>query len=184
MRASVQSARANAAAPTMYVKHREVSTAGTEVVIQLGGARMTERRVRSRGAPNIEFAEQPLSVPEVRAALLTCAGLYVVGGMLCATAALLPHVRAPEAIVAVAINALLVAAGLVYSADRARGGLPLASAADLWGVVLIAVLCAAGGGASSPFALIYLFAAGHAAAFQPPAPLLPLPPPPLSPLPP
>jgi serine phosphatase RsbU (regulator of sigma subunit) len=128
---------------------------------------MTERSVRSRGAPNIEFAEQPLSVPEVRAALLTCAGLYVVGGMLCATAALLPHVRAPEAIVAVAINALLVAAALVYCAERARGGLPLAFVADLWGVVLIAVLCAAGGGASSPFALIYLFAAGHAAAFQP-----------------
>jgi|GEM_PF-2985262 len=128
---------------------------------------MTERRVRSRGAPNIEFAEQPLSVLEVRAALLTCAGLYVVGGMLCATAALLPHVRAPEAIVAVAINALLVAAALVYAAERERGGLPLAFVADLWGVVLIAVLCAAGGGANSPFALIYLFAAGHAAAFQP-----------------
>jgi serine phosphatase RsbU (regulator of sigma subunit) len=128
---------------------------------------MTERRVRSRAAPNIEFAEQPLSVPEVRAALLTCAGLYVVGGMLCATAALLPHVRAPAAIIAVAINALLVAAGLVYAAERERGGLPLAFLADLWGVVLIAVLCAAGGGASSPFALIFLFAAGHAAAFQP-----------------
>jgi hypothetical protein len=105
--------------------------------------------MRSRGAPNIEFAEQPLSVPEVRAALLTCAGLYVVGGMLCATAALLPHVRAPAAIVAVAINAFLVAAGLVYAAERERGGLPLAFVADLWGVVLIAVLCAAGGGASS-----------------------------------
>jgi serine phosphatase RsbU (regulator of sigma subunit) len=128
---------------------------------------MTERRVRSRGTPNIEFAEQPLSAPEVRAALLTCAGLYVVGGMLCATAALLPHVRAPEAIVAVAINAFIVAAALVLSAERERGGLPLAFAADLWGVVLIAVLCAAGGGAGSPFALIYLFAAGHAAAFQP-----------------
>jgi serine phosphatase RsbU (regulator of sigma subunit) len=128
---------------------------------------MTERSVRSRGTPNIEFAEQPLSGPEVRAALLSCAGLYVVGGMLCATAALLPHVRAPAAIVAVAINAFLVAAALVLSAERARGGLPLAFAADLWGVVLIAVLCAAGGGASSPFALIYLFAAGHAAAFQP-----------------
>jgi hypothetical protein len=128
---------------------------------------MTERRVRSRGTPNIEFAEQPLSGPEVRAALLVCAGLYVVGGMLCATATLLPHVRAPAAIVAVAINAFLVAGALVISAERERGGLPLAFVADLWGVVLIAVLCAAGGGANSPFALIYLFAAGHAAAFQP-----------------
>jgi serine phosphatase RsbU (regulator of sigma subunit) len=138
-----------------------------DVEIQLGGTRMAARRVRSRGTPNIEFAEQPLSGPEVRAALLTCAGLYVVGGMLCATAALLPHVRAPAAIVAVAIDALLVAAGLVLAAERRRGGLPLAYLADLWGVVLIGVLCAAGGGASSPFALIYLFAAGHAAAFQP-----------------
>jgi GAF domain-containing protein len=128
---------------------------------------MTERNVRSRGTPSIEFAEQPLSGPEVRAALLSCAGLYVVGGVLCATAALLPHVRAPAAIIAVAINALLVAAALAVSAEREPGGLPLAFVADLWGVVLIAVLCAAGGGASSPFALIYLFAAGHAAAFQP-----------------
>jgi serine phosphatase RsbU (regulator of sigma subunit) len=33
--------------------------------------------------------------------------------------------------------------------------------------VLIAVLCASTGGASSPFALLYFFALGHAAAFQP-----------------
>ncbi len=33
--------------------------------------------------------------------------------------------------------------------------------------MLIAVLCASGGGAASPFALIYFFAIGHAAAFQP-----------------
>jgi Stage II sporulation protein E (SpoIIE)/GAF domain len=43
----------------------------------------------------------------------------------------------------------------------------LAWVADLWGVVLIAFLCASTGGATSPFALIYFFAIGHAAAFQP-----------------
>ncbi|HTU79851.1 MAG TPA: hypothetical protein VMF09_13945, partial [Solirubrobacteraceae bacterium] len=34
-------------------------------------------------------------------------------------------------------------------------------------IVLIAVLCASSGGPDSPFALIYFFALGHAAAFQP-----------------
>ena len=43
----------------------------------------------------------------------------------------------------------------------------LACVADVWGIVLIVVLCAAAGGARSPFALIYFFAIGHAAAFQP-----------------
>lgn len=123
--------------------------------------------VTSAGAPQATVAERALSGREVRAALLACAGLYLVGGALCGTAALLPHVRAPEAIVAVGIDALLVAAALVIVAERERGGLPLAFAADLWGVVLIGILCAGAGGASSPFALIYLFAIGHAAAFQP-----------------
>src|SRR4030081_1194799 len=43
----------------------------------------------------------------------------------------------------------------------------LAWFADMWGIVLIVFLCAASGGASSPFALLYFFALGHAAAFQP-----------------
>ena len=75
--------------------------------------------------------------------------------------------RAPGAIVAVAINAFVVAAVLFVAFRRQRSTLALAFAADLWGVVLIAVLCAASNGASSPFALIYFFAIGHAAAFQP-----------------
>lgn len=69
--------------------------------------------------------------------------------------------------VAIAATALLTAGGLILAASRRRGGLELAWAADLWGIVLIAVLCAATGGASSPFGLLYLFAIGHAAAFQP-----------------
>jgi serine phosphatase RsbU (regulator of sigma subunit) len=111
--------------------------------------------------------QQPLNKREVRAAIHAEAGLYVVGGLLCATALLIPHVRAPEAVAAVGVNAQMVAAALVVAARRERGGLGLAFAGDLWGVVLVGVLCAAAGGASSPFALIYLFAIGHAAGFQP-----------------
>jgi serine phosphatase RsbU (regulator of sigma subunit) len=95
------------------------------------------------------------------------AGLYLVGAILTATALLLPHVSSPAGIVGVAVDALLTAALLLYAAERGWGGLRLAFAADVWGVGLIAVLCASGGGAGSPFALIYFFAIGHAAAFQP-----------------
>lgn len=104
---------------------------------------------------------------EDRAAIAIAAGLYLVGAMLTATAALLPHVGSPAGVVAVGLDALLTAALLFFAASHGWGGLRLACAADLWGVALIAVLCASGGGAGSPFALIYFFAIGHAAAFQP-----------------
>jgi serine phosphatase RsbU (regulator of sigma subunit) len=111
--------------------------------------------------------EEPAGQREARAAVAIAGGLYLVGALLTATAMLLPHVSSPAAIVGVALDALLTAALLFYAAERSWGGLRLACAADLWGIVLIAVLCASGGGASSPFALIYFFAIGHAAAFQP-----------------
>src|SRR4051794_3735471 len=114
-----------------------------------------------------EASRGSLSGREERAALFSEAGLYVVGALLCTTALMIPHVRAPEAVAAVGVDAILVAAGLAVAARRGRSGLTLVFAGDLWGVVLIAVLCAAAGGASSPFALIYLFAIGHAAGFQP-----------------
>jgi stage II sporulation SpoE-like protein/GAF domain-containing protein len=117
--------------------------------------------------PEAIAAKDPLSRREVRAAILAAAGLYAVGGALCATALLLPHVRAPAAIAAVGLNAYLVAATLVIAERRGRSNLWLACVADLWGIVLIAILCAGSNGASSPFALIYFFAIGHAAAFQP-----------------
>jgi hypothetical protein len=129
---------------------------------------MTDTGAISERAQHSEPVREPaLSGREVRAAILAEAGLYVVGGLLCATAVLIPHVRAPEAVAAVAVNAMMVAAALVFAARRGRGGLTLAFAGALWGVVLVGVLCAAAGGASSPFALIYLFAIGHAAGFQP-----------------
>ncbi|HEY2570882.1 MAG TPA: hypothetical protein VGI27_05390, partial [Solirubrobacteraceae bacterium] len=129
---------------------------------------MTDTGAISERAQHLQPVREPaLSGREVRAAILAEAGLYVVGGLLCATAVLIPHVRAPEAVAAVAVNAMMVAAALVLAARRGRGGLTLAFAGDLWGVVLVGVLCAAAGGASSPFALIYLFAIGHAAGFQP-----------------
>lgn len=127
---------------------------------------MTDAGVR-QSTPERRVADDPLSGREVRAAILAAAGLYAVGGALCATALLLPHVRAPAAIAAVGVNAYVVAATLVLAAQRKRGGLELAFVADLWGIVLIAVLCAGSNGAGSPFALIYFFAIGHAAAFQP-----------------
>jgi hypothetical protein len=129
---------------------------------------MTETAVKSKVAPETEPRRRPaLNRVEVRAAILAEAGLYVVGALLCSTALLLPHVRAPEAVAAVAVTALFVAAALTVAALRDRANLTLAFAGDLWGVVLIVVLCASAGGANSPFALIYLFAIGHAAGFQP-----------------
>jgi serine phosphatase RsbU (regulator of sigma subunit) len=104
---------------------------------------------------------------EARAAIAIAAALYIMGAALIATAPLLPHVSSPAGAAAVAVAALLTAAGLLIAYSRHRGGLGLAYAADLWGIVLIALLCASTGGASSPFGLIYFFALGHAAAFQP-----------------
>jgi hypothetical protein len=112
-------------------------------------------------------AEEAANDREVRLAIAIAGGLYFVGGSLCASAALLPHVSSPIGVTAVALDAYLTAALLLVAARRGWGGLGLACIADLWGVVLIAVLCASSGGPDSPFALIYFFALGHAAAFQP-----------------
>jgi serine phosphatase RsbU (regulator of sigma subunit) len=107
------------------------------------------------------------SAREAHAAVGIAAALYVVGAVLIATTVLLPHVDSATGAAAVAVAALLTAGVLVIAFVRWRGGLGLACVADLWGIVLISGLCAATGGASSPFALIYFFAVGHAAAFQP-----------------
>jgi serine phosphatase RsbU (regulator of sigma subunit) len=128
---------------------------------------MNQSRVTSSAIVDFGFAGEEPSGRELRAAIVSCAMLYAIGGVLCATALLIPHVRAPAAIAAVGVDAVLVAVGLIVLANRGHTTLNLAFVADLWGVVLIAVLCAGAGGASSPFALIYLFAIGHAAAFQP-----------------
>ncbi len=117
--------------------------------------------------PVMGHEDDEMSAREARAAIGIAAALYIVGAALTATAALLPDVSSPAVIVTVAVLALLTAAGLLIAFVRRRGGLGLACVADLWGIVLIAGLCAAGGGASSPFGLIYFFALGHAAAFQP-----------------
>jgi serine phosphatase RsbU (regulator of sigma subunit) len=128
---------------------------------------MSNSRVTRSVTVDVGYAGQPLSGRELRAAIVSCAGLYAIGGLLCSTALLIPNVRAPAAIAAVGVDAIVIAIALVLAANRERAGLTLAFVADLWGVVLIGILCAGAGGASSPFALIYLFAAGHAAAFQP-----------------
>jgi len=104
---------------------------------------------------------------ETRLAAASAAGLYLIGASLIATSFLLPEVSSPAGAAAVAGTALLTALGLVLAVTRGRPGLGLAWAAELWGVAIIAVLCASTGGASSPFALLYFFAIGHAAAFQP-----------------
>jgi hypothetical protein len=116
---------------------------------------------------DVNASSGAVSRREVRAAIFSEAGLYVVGAMLCATALLIPHVRAPAAVAAVGGDAIIVAVGLAIAERRGRAGLSTAFAGDLWGIVLIAILCASAGGASSPFALIYLFAIGHGAGFQP-----------------
>jgi hypothetical protein len=119
------------------------------------------------GEPKIGHADGATGRGEVVVAVISAAGLYVVGAALIATAAWLPHVSSAAALIAVAATALLTAAGLVAATSRNHAGLLLACVADLWGIVLIVILCAAAGGARSPFALIYFFAVGHAAAFQP-----------------
>jgi hypothetical protein len=111
--------------------------------------------------------EESTSRREARMAVAIAGGLYFVGALLCASAALLPHVSSPAGVTAVALDALLTAGLLLFAARRGWGGLGLACVAELWGVVIIAVLCASSGGPRSPFALIYFFALGHAAAFQP-----------------
>ncbi|MGO9488320.1 MAG: PP2C family protein-serine/threonine phosphatase [Solirubrobacteraceae bacterium] len=104
---------------------------------------------------------------ETRLAVASAAGLYVIGGLLIATAFLLPEVSSPAGAAAVAGDAMLTALALMWAVARGRAGLGLAWAAELWGIVMIVVLCASTGGATSPFALLYFFAIGHAAAFQP-----------------
>jgi serine phosphatase RsbU (regulator of sigma subunit) len=118
------------------------------------------------GGPAAKYLEGS-SAGEARAAVGIAAALYVVGALLIATTPLLPHVGSAIGAAAVAVTALLTAAVLVIAYVRWWGGLGLACVADLWGIVLISALCASTGGAGSPFALIYFFAVGHAAAFQP-----------------
>ena len=120
-----------------------------------------------RGTLALARPEQPASQREARVAVATAGGLYAVGGLLCASAVLLPHVSSAAGVIAVGLDALLSAGLLLFAASREWGGIGLACAAELWGVAVIGVLCASSGGADSPFALIYFFALGHAAAFQP-----------------
>jgi serine phosphatase RsbU (regulator of sigma subunit) len=104
---------------------------------------------------------------ETRVAVASAAGLYLVGAALIATSFLLPEVSSPAGAAAVAGDAVVTAAALGWAIRRGRSSLELAWAADLWGVTIIIVLCASTGGATSPFALLYFFAIGHASAFQP-----------------
>src|ERR1700730_9808805 len=135
-----------------------------------GGRRMTEHQTTFTGEPARRHARQPHAVTsrgEAYVAVASAAVLYVIGATLIATAFLLPHVSSPAGCVAVAVTAYVTAAALMLAFARRRVSLLLAWFADMWGIVVISFLCAASGGASSPFALLYFFALGHAAAFQP-----------------
>jgi hypothetical protein len=104
---------------------------------------------------------------EARLAVVSAAGLYALGATLIATSFLLPEVSSPAGAAAVAADAYFTALALLWAVRRGRASLGLAWAAELWGITIIVVLCASTGGAASPFALLYFFAIGHAAAFQP-----------------
>src|SRR3954451_7842002 len=112
-------------------------------------------------------AVETLPRAEQRVAVASAAVLYAVGATLIGTSFLLPHVGSPFGAAAVAVVAYVTAAALIFEVTRDRGGVRLAFFADTWGVVCIVVLCASTGGAGSPFAMLYFFAIGHAAAFQP-----------------
>lgn len=99
-------------------------------------------------------------------AVVGAAVLYLVGAALTATSFALPHVSSPAGVAAIAAAAVVTATLLTISARRWHAGLTVAWIADMWGVLLVALLCAATGGAHSPYALVYFFAMGHAAAFQ------------------
>jgi hypothetical protein len=110
---------------------------------------------------------EPPSGEEVLAANASAAGLYLAGAALCATGPLLPHLESLAAVTSVGVIAVATATALLLAVRARRGGLGLALTVELWGVLLIAVAVAATGGASSPLAVMYLFAIGHAGAFQP-----------------
>lgn len=104
---------------------------------------------------------------ETRVAVASAAGLYVIGGSLIATSFLLSNVSSPVGAAAVAGDAMLTACALMLAVLHGRARLSIAWLAELWGIAIILVLCASTGGADSPFSLLYFFAIGHAAAFQP-----------------
>jgi serine phosphatase RsbU (regulator of sigma subunit) len=119
-----------------------------------------------RASSNSRLAGGAARGGETRLAVASAAGLYVIGGSLIATSFLLPEVSSPAGAAAVAGDAMLTALALLWANGRGRAGLGLAWAAEIWGIVIITVLCASTGGASSPFALLFFFAIGHASAFQ------------------
>ncbi|HWX96079.1 MAG TPA: GAF domain-containing protein, partial [Solirubrobacteraceae bacterium] len=131
---------------------------------------MNELESTFTGEPARRYTRHAHSVTtrsEAYVAVASAAVLYVIGATLIATAFLLPRVSSPAGCVAVAVTSYLTAGALMLAYVRRRVGLMLAWVAEMWGIVVIAFLCAASGGASSPFALLYFFALGHAAAFQP-----------------
>jgi hypothetical protein len=122
------------------------------------------------GGPATPYARRAITLTnrgEAYVAVASAAALYAIGATLIATAFLLPHVSSPVGCAVVAAVAYATAGALMLAYARRRVGLWLAWAAEMWGIVVIAFLCAASGGASSPFQLLYFFALGHAAAFQP-----------------
>ena len=131
---------------------------------------MTELETTFAGQPAAPYARHApaaTSRSEAYVAVASAAVLYVIGAALIATAFLIPHVSSPAGCAIVAATACVTAGALMLAYARRRVSLTLAWVADMWGIVLIVFLCAASGGASSPFALLYFFALGHAAAFQP-----------------
>ncbi|HEX4188770.1 MAG TPA: GAF domain-containing SpoIIE family protein phosphatase [Solirubrobacteraceae bacterium] len=131
---------------------------------------MSEPETTFNGQPGKRYARHAQSATsrsEAYVAVASAAVLYVIGGTLIATAFFIPHVTSPVGCAVVAATAYATAAALMLAYTRRRVSLMLAWIADMWGIVIIAFLCAASGGASSPFALLYFFALGHAAAFQP-----------------
>jgi GAF domain-containing protein len=130
-------------------------------------ARMSGSNARALDDGWLRRPWEPPNDDEVLAANASAAGLYLAGAALCATGSLLPHLESLAGITAVGVVAVITAIGLLLAARARRGGLGLALTVELWGVFLIAVAVASTGGTSSPLAVMYLFAIGHAGAFQP-----------------
>src|SRR5689334_5346741 len=102
---------------------------------------MTRTRMRRRrdGMRTRLLSEVAPTRREANWAVAVAGGLYLVGGLLCAAAALLPHVRSPLGVSLVGIVAILTGTTLLSVWYYGRGTLDIALAADLWGVVEIVV---------------------------------------------
>lgn len=118
-------------------------------------------------APAPEHAPGGTSERETRSALFSGAALFLAAAALLATSAF-PVAHRPSPVWVAVLGGLAVLSGLalILVARVRRPTMRWIFPMTLWAIALIAVLVAVSGGARSMYALFYLLAVVHAAAFQ------------------